>query len=68
MKWTTEVPAEPGWYWWQNEYQAIQVVHVAKRQLGDLSWVLTGFSGHFIGPPEQFGGLWAGPIPKPIYP
>lgn len=56
MRWTTETPKNPGWYWWRwQEYgERIQFVEIEKD---GTFWT-----------PNEFAlqdGEWAGPIERP---
>lgn len=38
MKWTTDKPTEPGWYWLKDRTQYPDMVYVQFRSSGDI-WV-----------------------------
>lgn len=63
LRWTTEKPAEPGWYWWTD----------STRRKPTMAEVYVSTSGHLWVDSvafqpcelEQQSGQWAGPIPQP---
>lgn len=68
MKWTSEPPKEPGWYWYKDPSETPSVAYVYDKSHGSLmiencpgperSMVLTFH-------PDRTRGLWSGPIPEP---
>lgn len=61
MKWTTERPTKPGWYWWRrivpgwDAYKRPRCINVAPGPEGVYlqQWSIAE------------GAEWAGPIPEP---
>jgi hypothetical protein len=66
MNWTTEVPQEPGWYWFKgqvgNEINNWKVIHLERSSDGLLR--PAKFWGLFLewSDLEAFKGEWAGPF------
>jgi hypothetical protein len=65
MKWTTEKPTEPGWYWWQ---------HVPASPYQELSRPIVGLVGmdaifhnhrYRKAMVDMPSGKWAGPLQLP---
>ena len=64
MRWTKELPTEPGWYWlrYSTDDRAPWIVHVRKIGMGTIEMYCVGHEEpHSIGR----GCQWAGPIEKP---
>jgi len=57
MPWTYEVPAEPGWYWWQ-EREGEVVVGVQVRRDGRLMIWDDPFDGELAAEPGRPRGRW----------
>ncbi len=59
MKWTTEKPTTPGWYWYKGAgYSTTLYVYTANGGLF--------VEDHdYTGPVQGYPGEWAGPIPEP---
>ncbi len=61
MRWTKQLPTEPGWYWkvdaGESRPAAFQLVINFSGKLVDSDWEE---------PPSYWGGYWAGPIPYPL--
>lgn len=70
MKWTSEPPTEPGWYWnsWGIPTPDPDMLLVERRADGRLHasdiWD-TSSDGLEWGLLVSFGSYWAGPIPHP---
>jgi hypothetical protein len=62
MTWTTNLPKEPGWYWWRSSRQEPAPVKLFQMSNGDL-YSKAGLRVH-----EFSLGQWAGPIPLPEEP
>lgn len=66
MKWTTDKPTQPGWYWIKDGSAA----RIVELEIGTfdgvyVAWVWQVGSRAQI-PLERFNcGEWAGPIPEP---
>ena len=61
LKWTSEPPQEPGWYWLRYEGR----IEVAKVYHADGDWCcqFAGDNGAWL--LSENAEDWAGPIPKP---
>lgn len=61
MRWTSEKPSKPGWYWWRN----MQSDPPEPPQPVEIYWV-----NHLVYGPmlhvSRFEGEWAGPIELPV--
>lgn len=69
MKWTTERPAEPGYYWLADDAFA-KIVRVrlveAGTYAGQTQDILQACEGdQAVGDVDQIEGKWAGPIEEP---
>ena len=68
MKWTTELPTEPGWYWFRNarlDKPTIVKVERYNKKLGAIIYHgLTRGCAYFITVHDDTGE-WAGPIEEP---
>ena len=71
MKWTNELPKEPGWYAWRigkghspSFIYLIWGVGVGKNTEKKLLVMYPAFST-LTQTPEDIGGQWAGPIEEP---
>lgn len=62
LRWTTDQPTEPGWYWWQPTYSKPEVVFI--QQISD-TWPLTCDRAGYDTSAMPRVGRWAGPIPPP---
>ncbi len=61
MKWTTEKPTAPGWYWYKGAgYPTILYVYT-ETFIGSLFVEDPDYGG----PVQGYPGEWAGPIPEP---
>lgn len=60
LRWSSELPTKPGWYWWQQaeEYMAV-VKEVMFHPFHKKMWAGAD------GPAESIGGRWAGPLQAP---
>lgn len=58
MKYTTNIPTEPGWYWFRDDdaFENGDVVHFT----GTVFWY-----GNDSCDLRFYPGEWSGPIPKP---
>ena len=70
MKWTTDKPTEPGWYWMDdgdNWYKQAVRIDVAPRSLGTEQLCVYSGIAEFVGLVDNCkeGAKWAGPIPEP---
>ena len=64
MKWTTELPTEPGWYWLREYGQQPIIVRVKKDK--DVPGILLAEAVYLnIAVQILVGCEWAGPIPEP---
>jgi len=65
MRWTTERPTKPGWYWWRANAESFESPHLIDRvgdiHGGDVLYCATCDDDHM----EERDGQWAGPIPEP---
>lgn len=62
MKWTSEKPTKPGYYWQLNESGDAQVLRVYQSAAGRL------FAASFADwetPVSRLDGQWAGPLEEP---
>jgi hypothetical protein len=57
MNWTTDVPTEPGWYWFRDENYDPTPVWVTQGDFDELMVWIGGFQ--YV---RAFGGEWQGPI------
>lgn len=70
LQWTTELPTEPGWYWWRPEKNIVpHMVYVVwestmRSVQKDRMFVLYPHSDVEFAVDER-PGEWAGPIPEP---
>ena len=67
MKWTSEKPTKPGWYWYM-EFGRSYVLRLYEVQLPELatpSKPLYAASGYFGGAVDDMHGQWAGPLEEP---
>jgi len=75
MKWTTALPVEPGWYFWEPN-ETTEKIFWRKLPEGIYRLELCGLPGretlHLALPKDRnrypakwMGGRWAGPIPEP---
>lgn len=68
MRWTTEKPSRPGWYWWRSDdvaFKSRQCVVEVIKIAGDEPkyWLVNGVSINWsLG---NTPGQWSGPIPPP---
>ena len=58
MRWTTDTPTEPGWYWVDDRRYPIGVICLRMRSTGELFW--RGETIAVLGECR-----WSGPIPEP---
>lgn len=69
MKWTSEKPTKPGWYWYRRGpalgWCVVTVDHLitwANRCLVDTPQLVVI---DFAVPLDEMGGQWAGPLEEP---
>lgn len=63
MKWTTDLPTVPGWYWFrhpEHKVWAVEVVSVGRSLRARFEW---GWADIFA---CHRHSEWAGPIPEPV--
>ena len=74
LKWTTEPPTEPGWYWWREypEPGALHMVKVARRPpYGRMVILLSATEVRPVSGRQAYEmqrgmhAQFAGPIPEP---
>lgn len=66
MKWTTDKPTDPGWYWFQHWYTGEPLIAWIDYPIllsGDGQPPLLKANGKYI--EDISNGKWAGPIPEP---
>lgn len=76
MKWTTDNPTQPGWYWMRAESGTFfmggipaQVVRVRRsRDSEELTFIPRGWTTMTVEVEYARGIEWAGPIPIPDEP
>lgn len=56
MKWTTEKPTEPGWYWYRTSRQQLIVEVVRLREK------MYVHNGHIADDLDDYTGEWQGPL------
>lgn len=56
MKWTSEKPSVPGWYWWRDNI--VRVVYIGEYPPGNL--YIMGYHNLRVAK-----GEWAGPLTEP---
>lgn len=67
MKWTKELPNEPGWYFWRMpKLDLEQVYYVTKCKNGFYFGACKWSQSSKVKPDPHV--LWAGPIPEPALP
>jgi len=59
MRWTTEKPTKPGWYWFEDALTPLRIVHLRQGE-DDLH-----VEGALISRVLFWCGKWAGPIEPP---
>jgi hypothetical protein len=67
MKWTTNPPTVPGWYWFrENDAQRALVLDVQPLSNGKLAIMreLNRLGGEYMFV-EELNGEWAGPLSEP---
>lgn len=64
MKWTTEPPVLPGWYWWRGTRTDPRPVRVYLSDDFDPPRLM-GEDGDHSEPVARFGGEWYGPLEVP---
>ena len=64
MKWTKELPTEPGFYWAWNKFKDNLTVYEVTKDDGELWYQCVG-DRHFYYDYEAGGQYWAGPIFPP---
>ena len=62
LKWTTDKPTTPGWYWWRGR-AVMRIFHVIYQH--GLKNKADGLYVKSYGRTLLMGGHWAGPIPLP---
>ncbi len=68
MKWSTELPTVPGWYWWRRGYWLYGGREVPKPvEITSPGWAYIGDWADERST-AAMGGEWAGPIPLPQEP
>lgn len=69
MKYTTEKPKKPGWYWIKCDYirpgPFVGEVYMNKEGFGLILWTSSGSFSLNAPWIKKQKCLWAGPIPKP---
>lgn len=74
LRWTTEPPQEPGWYWYRNTNKLdVHIVcisyewdeHMVDFELAARFVLETPYNWHNPHPVVLMDGEWAGPIPEP---
>lgn len=69
MKWTTEKPTKPGWYWWRRYPKKKAYKVEVKRGRGVLrgnQWLEVYWEGERVARfDEPVRGEWAGPLDEP---
>ncbi len=64
MKWTTEKPTDPGWYWYHPEFTETPLIVLVSIRGKSVTFERAGFSMLYKISKEGTG-KWAGPIPVP---
>lgn len=65
MKWTSEKPTEPGWYWTKLWHGRILVVEVARMPSGSLYFYVPDVTKRAD---DKDFVLWSGPLELPEKP
>ena len=64
LRWTSEKPTEPGWYWYRDIDDAsygTEMCHVENVN-GELCGA---FNDRDMPPVDNLNGQWCGPLPRP---
>ncbi len=64
MKWSSNKPTKPGWYWWRAPGKNPRVLRVWAYE-GSKPTCQDGFGGDEDFIENMVPGEWAGPIPEP---
>ena len=66
LKWTSEPPTEPGYYWYEDS-SGIGIVKIERYRIpGDILRLWAWFAGNEVEVlMDELHGRWAGPIPEP---
>lgn len=66
LKWTTDKPTVPGWYWTRHAQEKPHIVMLYRRHTGALAMLVMGYPNGLEVQAEQFrGSQWAGPLELP---
>lgn len=65
LRWTTERPDKPGWYWFTHEHIRPYVVHVELLSTWGDKPILAVRTYTSMRTLDEFDGQWAGPIEPP---
>ena len=60
LRWTSEKPAQPGWYWYRGLIDEADPLILLVDEAGYFQWPDGAFEDV-----RQTDGEWAGPIPLP---
>lgn len=65
MKWTSEKPTKPGWYWYKSLRRPTQVMQVYANEFFVRGVLFAQSSGLNSTRVAKLTGQWAGPLEEP---
>ena len=67
LRWSSEPPTSPGWYWYKDHHGVARVeqVHSNPRNAEEMTILENTFMGWRHCPIKNLGRQWAGPLTPP---